>query len=310
MGAGRMILAAGGVPYRIDGGMLRVAVVHRPRYDDWSWPKGKAEPGEHPLLTACREVAEETGLRVRLERRLPNSVYRSARHGRPELKTVHYWSMGVSGDPDAPGFTPNSEVDALDWLTVPAAEARLSYDRDREVLAAFAAAPGPHTVVLLLRHGEAGERGSWSGPDTARPLTAVGREQAAVLAAVVPAYRPERVLSAPPARCVETVAPLASRLGRPIETEVVFSEPELGGDPAAAVGWIRKQAALGVPAVMCSQRGGIPRILALIAAEDEVPLPAASAAKGSVWALSFDRECRLAGSEYLPALTPGTPGIH
>jgi phosphohistidine phosphatase SixA len=193
---------------------------------------------------------------------------------------------------------------------VPAAAERLSYDRDREVLAAFAAAPGPHTVVLLVRHGEAGERGSWSGPDTARPLTAAGREQAAALTAVLPAYQPERVLSAPPARCVETVAPLASRLGRQIETQAVFSEPELGGDPAAAVGWIRKLAVLGTPAVVCSQRGAIPRILALIAAEDEVPLPAASAAKGSAWALSFDRECRLAGSEYMPALAPGTPGIH
>jgi 8-oxo-dGTP pyrophosphatase MutT (NUDIX family) len=123
------IQAAGGVVLRDDG---RVAVVHRPRYDDWTLPKGKLEPGESFEEGALREVEEETGLRARLVRELPAVEY-SVR-GRP--KEVRYWLMDVDSDP---GFAPNDEVDELRWLSPADATALLTYDRDKEVLDAAVA---------------------------------------------------------------------------------------------------------------------------------------------------------------------------
>jgi len=123
------IQAAGGVVLRDDG---RVAVVHRPRYDDWTLPKGKLEPGESFEEAALREVEEETGLRARLVRELPAVEYSV----RDRPKEVRYWLMDVDSDP---GFAPNDEVDELRWLSPADAAALLSYDRDKEVLDAAVA---------------------------------------------------------------------------------------------------------------------------------------------------------------------------
>jgi 8-oxo-dGTP diphosphatase len=115
--------AAGGIVTR-DG---RVALVHRPKYDDWTFPKGKLDPGEDFEQAALREVQEETGLRCRIGRELQSSTYTDAK-GRPKL--VRYWQMEpVSGE-----FTPNDEVDELRWAEPSEARDLLSYDRDREVL--------------------------------------------------------------------------------------------------------------------------------------------------------------------------------
>jgi 8-oxo-dGTP diphosphatase len=117
--------AAGGVVER-DG---LVALVHRPRYDDWTLPKGKLDPGESFEAAALREVVEETGLRCRLVRELPEVSYEV--RGRPKL--VRYWLMAVEADL---GFVVNDEVDELRWLEPPGALALLTYERDRDVLAA------------------------------------------------------------------------------------------------------------------------------------------------------------------------------
>jgi 8-oxo-dGTP diphosphatase len=115
------VRAAGGVVVR-DG---RVAVVHRPRYDDWSVPKGKLDEGEGFEEAALREVLEETGLRCVLREELEATHYHD-RKGRP--KVVRYWRMEVQGGE----FTPNDEVDELRWLAPEEARAHLTYDRDRE----------------------------------------------------------------------------------------------------------------------------------------------------------------------------------
>jgi 8-oxo-dGTP pyrophosphatase MutT (NUDIX family) len=120
------VQAAGGVVSR-DG---RVAVVHRPRYDDWSLPKGKLDPGESFEDAALREVAEETGLRCRLVRELPAVEYEV--RGRPKL--VRYWAMEVV---DETPFVPNEEVDEVRWVEPAEALALLSYDRDREPVLAL-----------------------------------------------------------------------------------------------------------------------------------------------------------------------------
>jgi len=122
-----VIRAAGGVVVRAGADGPEVLVVHRPRYDDWTFPKGKAEPGETDEDCALREVEEETGLRCELVRELPSTSYVDAR-GRP--KVVRYWLMRVVGGELA--FL--HEVDAAAWLSPGEAAERLTYDRDVPVL--------------------------------------------------------------------------------------------------------------------------------------------------------------------------------
>jgi 8-oxo-dGTP diphosphatase len=122
------IEAAGGVVMRKGPQATEVAVVHRPRYDDWSFPKGKLDTGESFEEAALREVREETGLICRLGPELPFQQYED-NHGRPKI--VRYWLMAVIEDP---GFTPNEEVDELRWLLPTAANDLLTYTRDRKLV--------------------------------------------------------------------------------------------------------------------------------------------------------------------------------
>jgi 8-oxo-dGTP diphosphatase len=121
-----------GTQVRAAGGVLvcegRVAVVHRPKYDDWSLPKGKLEPGESWEAAARREVREETGIDPRLQDELPPAEYRD-RRGRP--KTVRYWRMAAVEDT---GFIATAEIDELRWLAPAEAVELLSYPHDRELV--------------------------------------------------------------------------------------------------------------------------------------------------------------------------------
>jgi 8-oxo-dGTP pyrophosphatase MutT (NUDIX family) len=125
------VRAAGGAVLRSGAdGDPEVLLVHRPRYDDWSLPKGKCDPGESYEDCALREVEEETGITAELGAQLPDVRYRDQK-GRPKL--VRYWVMRPAADPGP--FEPNDEVDEVAWLPLAAAEARLSYDHDRGLLA-------------------------------------------------------------------------------------------------------------------------------------------------------------------------------
>lgn len=210
------IRAAGAVLWRGDPDAPQVALVHRPRYDDWSFPKGKLDQGEHVLCAALREVAEETGMRVHLGRRLPSISY--LKDGRP--KRVDYWSASPA---DGAAFVANDEVDRLEWLPVAAAARRLSYARDAEVLRAFAAGPAVTRPMLLLRHASAGEKEHWHDDDALRPLDARGRAEAAALAGLLGAFGPVRPVASATARCVETLLPYALAQDTEVVTDQAFT---------------------------------------------------------------------------------------
>jgi 8-oxo-dGTP diphosphatase len=127
-----VVRAAGGLVRRQpEPGRLEIAVVHRPRHDDWSLPKGKLDPGESWEEAALREVEEETGFRCRLTRPLGETRYRDAKD-RP--KVVRYWLMDLADGEDGRRFTPNAEVDELRWCTPEEAADLLSYEHDRALV--------------------------------------------------------------------------------------------------------------------------------------------------------------------------------
>jgi 8-oxo-(d)GTP phosphatase len=297
------IQAAGGVLWRpaarglaagpasgpaLDG--IEVAVVHRPRYDDWSLPKGKLHPGEPTLLGACREVREETGFMPTLGRRLRSVCYLSV----DGPKTVQYWAMQAG-----PGsFTASREVDALEWLAPAEAVRRLSYQRDTEVIGDGAEAPGGN-LVLLVRHGRAGDRASWVGDDRLRPLDRAGRRQTEQLRRVLRWFGPRQVWSADRTRCVQTISPLADDLNLPVRLEPALSEEGYAECPDAGLSRVRELAGSGLPAVVCSQGGVIPDLVHLLAEDAGLRLDDIRAKKGSVWALWFDAD-RLVAADYYP----------
>jgi 8-oxo-dGTP pyrophosphatase MutT (NUDIX family)/phosphohistidine phosphatase SixA len=274
------IAAAGGVVWRpADDGGIEVAVVHRPRYDDWSLPKGKLDAFEYPLQAAVREVYEETGLGVVVGRRGLTTRY--AVDGVP--KRVDYWLMRCVGS----GVAPDDEADELRWLSPADAAALVTHQHDREVIADAARADIPREVrLLLVRHGKAGSSDRWEGPDGERPLTRAGEAQAAGLADVLPLFGPTGIATAAPLRCRQTVEPLAGRLGLPVTDLTEFGEPEFGGDPQRALeSALRILDGPGVT-VVCSQGGTIPAVLQALGVHGHgVPGLLPPAAKGSVWAL-------------------------
>ncbi|WP_431895630.1 NUDIX hydrolase [Nonomuraea sp. bgisy101] len=232
------IRAAGAVVWRGD----EVALVHRPAYDDWTFPKGKLRQGEHMIAAALREVREETGLTVLLGRALPPVHY--LRKGR--LKRVDYWTArAVSGE-----FVPGSEVDEMVWLPVDEARARLTYEWDAGLLRTVTAAPLETTPLLLIRHGSAGSRQKWKGDDDLRPLDDEGEVQARTLATVLPAYRPGALLSSPSRRCVQTLPDAGVRL------EPLLSEP--GYDPDKTAELVRE---IEGPVAVCSHGKVLPPLI-------------------------------------------------
>jgi 8-oxo-dGTP diphosphatase len=280
--------AAGGVLWRTgDGGRLETALVHRPKYDDWSLPKGKPEAGEHPVQTAVREVTEETGLSVVVGRRSVRTRYGiGLRDGRTASKQVDYWLMAAAGD-----FVPNDEVDELRWLGLDDATALCSHDHDRAVLVDLARVDVPRApAVLLVRHASAGERSDFEGPDELRPLDRRGRAQAQRLAEVLPLFDPVAVASAEPVRCRETIAPLAEAVGTGVALLPELGEERFQADPQAGLATVERlltpRAEPGVT-VVCSQGGAIPSVLLALGAH--WPGTAGTlwppSAKGSVWAL-------------------------
>lgn len=282
--ATRVIPAAGAVLWRSadeagDGAAENlVALVHRPRYGDWSLPKGKVDPGETEPVTAVREVLEETGYAAELGRRLAAVNY-PVDQG---VKTVRYWAARALGGE----FTPNDEVDELLWLPASEAMKRLQYPHDRKVLRRFVKQPAATRTVLVVRHGTAGSKARYSGDDCNRPLDKHGRAQAESLVGQLLAFGASEVHAAPRVRCQLTVAPLAEELGVKIQDEPTLTEEAYAESRGAGRTRLLEIAKTdGTPAI-CTQGKVIPDLIAWWCDRDGVRPDKSRNRKGSTWVLS------------------------
>lgn len=259
------VLAAGAVAFRPG---RRVLLVHRPKYDDWSFPKGKLERGEHATVAAVREVAEETGLHVRLGPPLASQRYVVGSGG----KTVYYWTGRVVGDHDVSGYRPNDEIDAVRWEEADAAAGLLTYPRDRETLAEALGLRRRTRAVVVLRHARSRSRKAWRGDDRKRPLLQAGHHQAEQLVPLLAAYDVTRVLSSPSLRCVQTVEPFASTTGWELEQRRRLSEEDVSSKGLARL--VEEVLSDSRSTVICTHRPVLPALCDALGVEHAGPEPA------------------------------------
>ncbi|EUA03747.1 NUDIX domain protein [Mycobacterium kansasii 662] len=273
--------AAGAVLWRPGKakGAVEIAVIHRPRYDDWSLPKGKVDPGETTAVAAVREVFEETGQQVHLGRRLIMTSYPIDQG----VKKVYYWTARRIGGE----FVPGSEVDDLVWLPIADAMQRLDYAQDRKVLRRFAKQPANTKTVLVVRHGTAGSKSRFSGDDTRRPLDKKGRAQAEALVGQLLAFGATSVYAADRLRCHQTVQPLAEELGVIIHNERALTEEAYAKNPKRGRHRVLRIAAQPGTPVICTQGRVIPDLIAWWCERDGVRPDKSRNHKGSTWVLSL-----------------------
>lgn len=276
--------AAGAVVTRKGGEVL---LVHRPKYDDWSFPKGKLDPGEHTVTAAVREVAEETGLDVRLGPALGPQRYRMS-NGR--WKSVDYWTARVVGSDDVSGYRPNAEIDDVEWVPWKDAVHRLTYPYDRETLAEARPLRRRTRALVVLRHGKARSRGAWKKDDRLRPLVQLGEAQAQRLVPLLAAFDVTVAHSSSSTRCVQTVAPYAEVTGWPVKLY-----DELSEEGATAEGVVDLVDALldgGESAVLCTHRPVLPTLF------DALRVPEAKLEPGAMLVVHH-RKGRVVASEQL-----------
>ena len=251
-----MIRAAGALLWReVDSRNLEIALIHRPRYDDWSLPKGKIEGGETALQCAYREVFEETGIKASLTRQLGTVEYEES----GELKRVIFWSAHCSLDTGT--FVVNEEVDELVWFTPEDALVKATHDSDRQIIDSFQAQEPRTDTLIILRHTKALERGDWDEVDSERTLNEVGFDQAQLLIKHLEPFAIDEVYTSNYTRCVQTVTPLSHSRGLTITQVPSLNEETFENDPQRSVAFANALKQDEKNILICSHNPVIPTML-------------------------------------------------
>lgn len=236
---------------------LELCLVHRPKYDDWSWPKGKLENHETHMHAALREVGEETGQIARLGPYLDDVEYPLVNEGKRKgdkggrLKHIRYWMATPAGEDRAdrqrtlmgPIHKPSTkEIDRIRWVGTQTARDLLTHPSDRAILDAFIdrVDEGALTArqLLIVRHGKAVPRKEWTGKDADRPLTPRGAGTSYALARELVAFAPDTVASSPWIRCVQTLCPFTDETDLPLTCVNHLTESAFRKDPDRAIEWL------------------------------------------------------------------------
>ena len=262
LGGEPKVVAAGALCWRVRDGALQVLLIHRPRYDDWSWPKGKLDAGETTPECAVREVREEVGLQIRLGVPLPSTRYLVG----SGLKVVHYWAAKVErGRPEPDG----KEVDEARWQDPGTARTLLTNPTDREPLdalvKAFEAGRLDTFPLIIVRHAKAKPRSAWSRAEGDRPLVATGLRQAKAVSRLLLAWRPGRVLTSPWVRCVQTVRPYVKAENPRFKTVDAVTEHNARRKPGKARAAVEGLFDKGKPVVLCTHRPVLPLVFEVLA---------------------------------------------
>jgi 8-oxo-(d)GTP phosphatase len=291
------IFAGGAVLWRFVGGSsdIEVAIIHRPRYDDWSLPKGKVNVDETEPAAAVREIHEETGQRSHLGRALGTVRY-PVEQG---IKRVHYWAARALGGE----FTASDEVDDLVWLSAKDAMGKLSYPHDRKVLRRFTKLPPDTMTILIVRHGTAGSKKRYKGDDRNRPLDKHGRAQAELLVGQILAFGPTVLHAADRVRCVQTIEPLADELRVDITTEPTLTEEAYWANRKRARHRVLEIAAAGGNPVIATQGKVIPDLIQWWCDRDGVRPAKSRNGKGSTWVLSL-HDGKLIAADHIASPLP------
>jgi 8-oxo-dGTP diphosphatase len=258
------IMAAGAVLYRVNQDEFEIALIHRPRYDDWSFPKGKIEFGESFLATARREVLEETGYAAKFGPLIAEIQYLA--EGVP--KRVKYWAAHAISEPKS--IADIEEVDLLEWHSLKSAKAKLTHEEDRKVLKIFKdMSPGidKNSTLILLRHAKALKRVEWIGDDGDRPLDNRGQIQSEKFKSIYEAYGIDEIFSSDAYRCLETVKPLGRDLGINVGIASDISEYQYSRDKDKPLKFAKKflkgskEGESNKTVLLCSHNPVLPKIL-------------------------------------------------
>jgi 8-oxo-dGTP diphosphatase len=268
--APKPILASGALVCRHGKQGAEVLLVHRQRYDDWSFPKGKLDRGEHVLAAAIREVKEETGLTVRLGPPLPSVHYTVSRNGAGLPKQVFYWVARPQEDRNVADYAANAEIDKVVWTPIEKARRRLTYSYDLDLLGSLDPTATKTSPLVILRHSAAMKRSEYVGPDSLRPLHNNGQRQARRLIGCLAAYGITDLISSDATRCVLTVQPYARSARLEISQDPIWSEDSQ--NRRGLLELVKRLLNAGNPVTVCTHRPVLPLVFDALAVDPGSPL--------------------------------------
>jgi 8-oxo-dGTP diphosphatase len=250
-----VIQAAGAVLWRYSQKKIEIALVHRPRYDDWSLPKGKVEEKESHIACAYREVIEETGYTPEFGPEIGQATYK-VEEGK---KVVRYWSARATNA--APSAIDKNEIDEVLWLEVKDAKKKLTLEDDRAIVDFFTEVGVGTTPLVLLRHAKALKREEWDGDDADRPLNNLGQLQTKRLLPQFFPYNIAEVHSSDAYRCMQTVEDLTRALDLNLFIALDLSEDVFAKDKDAALDYVSSLMLDGKNVLICSHNPILPKVL-------------------------------------------------